>query len=218
MKTDEKATSEVAEQTPSITEPAKTVKAVTEKKKIAKNPPDKSVPAKVAKVKAVKVAKVKAVKPVAKVAKVKAVKPVKVAKVKAVKPASDKRAADNFNRDFGKMRFNGQDLPKGRTVLAVIKKYHEDKKPTSVQLKAAFPGELLPIYGMVVDHAFAKKANASGKKRYFDNEDQLIKCKDGETVAIANQFSNENIKPFIKHARSLGYNITSKAAKTPAVK
>jgi hypothetical protein len=120
-----------------------------------------------------------------------------------------KRTADNFNRDFNRIKFDGKDYPKGRLVLAVIKKYVAEKNPTAAQLRAAFPDTLLPNYGIVRDVAVAKKATVHGKKRYFLKSDQTIRCKDGRVIAVANQFSSENIKPFIEHVKTLGYSVAS---------
>lgn len=127
----------------------------------------------------------------------------KTASVKA-----PKRTADNFNRDFNRIKFDGQDYPKGRLVLAVIKKYVAEKNPTAAQLRTAFPDTLLPNYGIVRDVAVAKKATVRGKKRYFLKNDQILKLRDGRVIAVANQFSSENIKPFIKHIKDLGYSVT----------
>lgn len=123
--------------------------------------------------------------------------------------STPKRTADNFNRDFNRIKFEGTEYPKGRFVLAVIKKYVAEKNPTAAQLRAAFPDTLLPNYGIVRDVAVANKATVHGKKRYSLKSDQIIKCKDGRVIAVANQFSSENIKPFIAHVKTLGYTVTS---------
>jgi hypothetical protein len=156
-------------------------------------------------VKGAKVAKdQKAAKKVAKPAKV-------VTAKKAVKPskkAADKRTANNFDRDFGRFKVNGEVLSKGRAVHAVIAAHITAKKPTLAQLKASFPDELLKNYGIIQELSKAKKCSINGKTRYFVNKEDVLNTKDGKSIAVSNQFSTENIKPFIKHAKTLGYVMT----------
>jgi predicted ABC-type ATPase len=40
------------------------------------------------------------------------------------------------------------------------------------------------------------------------NKEDVLNTKDGKSIAVSNQFSTENIKPFIKHAKTLGYVMT----------
>ncbi len=149
-------------------------------------------------------------KPLRKDSKAKTKVAAKTAKAPVARKTSKTRTADNSNRNFGRIKVLGKELPKGRAVLAVIQDYVEKKKPTAAQLKAAFPDELLKNYGITKDAAAAKKASAI-KKRYFVNPEDLIKTKDGKTVAVGAGFSTENIKPFIKHAKTLGYTMTMSA-------
>ena len=160
-----------------------------------------------------KPAKKTASKPAAKKPAKKAAKPAKkVAKKPAAKKPSKKsgkRTADNFDRNFGRIRFNGESFSKGRAVHAVIAAFAEKKKPTASALQAAFPAELLKNYGIVREAAKARQYNVNGKTRFFVDSADLIKTKDGKSFAVCNQFSTENIKPFIKHAKSLGFTMTA---------
>ena len=130
---------------------------------------------------------------------------------KAAKPskASSKRTADNSNRNFGRIRFNGESMSKGRAVHAVVAAFVEKKKPTAAALKAAFPDELLKNYGIVREIGQARKYNVNGKSRYFTGSEDVIKTKDGKQFAVCNQFSTENIKPFMSAARKHGFNMTA---------
>lgn len=117
-----------------------------------------------------------------------------------------KQARPKGDRDRKTYTFEGEEYGKGKLVHAIIKK-HASKNPkiTVPQLKAAFPDHLLKGYGLV---RILKEAQEISKKhtRFFLREDQLIKCTDG-VVAVCNQFSADNIKPFFEHATKLGYKI-----------
>lgn len=143
------------------------------------------------------------------------VKVAKDQKVKTAKPAAKKpskktaeRTANNFDRNFGRIKVNGESLSKGRAVHAVILSFVEKKKPTAAQLQAAFPAELLKNYGIVQEASKARKYSVNGKTRFFVSNEDLIKTKDGKSFAVCNQFSTENVKPFIKHAKTLGFIMT----------
>lgn len=180
-------------------------------KKAATKKPHVSVKAKAkkpAKPAAKKPAK-KAAKPAAKKPAKKAVKKVTAKKPSAKKPSKGgKRTADNFDRNFGRIKFNGESLSKGRAVHAVVAAFVAKKKPTASQLQNAFPAELLKNYGIVQEAGKARKYSVNGKTRYFVDSADLIKTKDGKSFAVCNQFSTDNVKPFIKHAKTLGFTMT----------
>ncbi len=132
----------------------------------------------------------------------------KTAKKITKKSAKSKRTADNFNRNFGRLKVNGEVLSKGRAVHAVVSAVVAKKKPTFAQLKATFPDELLKNYGIIQEIGKARKYSVNGKTRYFVGKGDTITTKDGKTVAVCNQFSTENVKPFIKHAKTLGFVMT----------
>jgi hypothetical protein len=165
-------------------------------------PAKKKVEAKKVAVKKAPAKKV-AVKKVAK--KATAVK--KAAPVKKA-PAKAKRTADNFNRDFGRVKFNGETFSKGRAVHALVVAFVEKKNPTLAQLKDAFPDTLVKNYGVVQEISKAKKFSHNGVHRYYLGKEDFIVTKDGKTVVTTNQFSSENIKPVIKHAKPLGFTLT----------
>lgn len=110
-------------------------------------------------------------------------------------------------RDRTAYTFNGQGYGKGKLVLAVLKA-HVAKNPniTLDQMKKAFPDELLKGYGIFQTKEKAI-AQSPKSKRFFLKDDQLIRIK-GASIAICNQFSTENIKPFLVHAKGMGFQIT----------
>jgi len=185
--------------------PAKKVPVAKTKVVPAAKTPAKKTP--IAKVPAKKVPAAKTKVPAKKTPAAKT-KVVPAKKAKTNFSAKKKRTADNFDRNFGRVKFNGETLSKGRAVHAVVAAFNEKKKPTLSQLKDAFPDTLLKNYGVVQEIAKAKKYSVNGKTRYFVGNDDLIKTKDGKSIAVCNQFSTENIKPLIKHAKSLGFTLT----------
>lgn len=186
--------------TETSTEKTKSEKAPAKKAAI-KKVPVKKIPAK--KNVAAPAKKIPAKKTPAKVAVKKA-----VVKTPAKKTVVVARTADNFNRDFSRYKVNGDVLSKGRAVLAMILDYVAKKKPTLAQLKQAFPDTLLKNYGVIADLSKARKYNVNGKSRYFMNKADVIVTKDGKSVVVSNQWSTENIKPIVKHAKTLGFIMT----------
>ena len=146
--------------------------------------------------------------PVKSAAKVPAKKAVKAPAKKTPAAKKEKRSADNSNRNFGRIKVDGEILSKGRAVRAVIASFVEKKKPTLAQLQSAFSNDLMKNYGIIQEIGKARKYSMNGKDRFFVKKEDLITTKDGKTVAVCNQFSTENVKPFIKHAKTLGFVMT----------
>lgn len=194
----------------------------TDAKSDVKTPAKKATAKKVAKKATAKPA-VKKVKPTAKKPTVKkpAAKPAakkapvkKVVKTPAKKSGkAEVRHADNSNRNFGRIKVGAETLSKGRAVHAVVVAFVDKKKPTLAQLQTAFSPDLLKNYGIIQEIGKAKKYSINGKNRFFVGKEDLITTKDGKTVAVCNQFSTDNVKPFIKHAKTLGFTMTPVAGK-----
>lgn len=109
-------------------------------------------------------------------------------------------------RDNRKFKFNGQEYGKGPLVRAVIEAYaKKNPKTTIAQLKKVFPDELLHRYGIFQEVKDAKKMSGN-RDRYFLKHEQLIPLKDA-TIAVCNQFTAENILPFLKVAKEQGFTI-----------
>jgi len=118
-----------------------------------------------------------------------------------------KPAREKGDRDRKTYKFMGEEHGKGKLVLAIIK-YHVEKNPkiTAQQLKGFFPDQLLKGYGIIRVLSEAQEISKT-HKRFFLKEEQLVKVKDGK-MAVCNQFSAENIKPFFEHVtKKLGYEI-----------
>lgn len=110
-------------------------------------------------------------------------------------------------RNSDKFAFNGNVYGKGPLVREVVRQYvAEHPKITIKQLKEVFPDELLKRFGIFQEESFAK--NLSGARdRYFFKEEHLIKLGDKKVVAVCNQFTSENIIPFLAAAKKAGFKI-----------
>ena len=110
-------------------------------------------------------------------------------------------------RDMRKFRFKGEHHTKGGLVHAVISEFVSKRKNISLaKLKEYFPDELLQRFGVVQEIAKAKQFASGGRDRYFLQEERIIKLKD-KKIAVCNQWTSENIKPFLTAARKLGFDI-----------
>ncbi|PZF72600.1 hypothetical protein [Taibaiella soli] len=109
-------------------------------------------------------------------------------------------------RDVSQYTFNGRSYGKGPLVRAVVAQYVLDHPEiTYKELKEVFPDDLLKRFGIFQDQKTAKEIAPKGN-RYFTKPEQVIKLKDREVV-VCSQFTLENLQPFLKVARALGYEI-----------
>jgi len=115
---------------------------------------------------------------------------------KTVKPKGD--------RDRSSMIFMGQEYGKGPLVRAVLME-HVRKNPniTHDDMKNAFPDSLLRSYGIFKKFDEAQEISKV-RKRYFLKDDHLIQLKDCK-VAVCNQFTSDNIHPFLSVMKKIGY-------------
>lgn len=119
----------------------------------------------------------------------------------------EKLGAEKAKRDNRKFKFAGEEYGKGALVHAVVKQFVADHKNTTLgKLKEAFPDELLQRFGIFQEIPKAKQFSSGGRDRFFMKDEQMIKLRD-KKVVVCNQFTSENIKPFLAVARKLGYSI-----------
>lgn len=110
-------------------------------------------------------------------------------------------------RDMRKFRFKGEHHSKGGLVHAVISEFVSKRKNISLaKLKESFPDELLQRFGVVQEISKAKQFASGGRDRYFMQDERVIRIKDRKIV-VCNQWTSENIKPFLTAARKLGFDI-----------
>lgn len=111
-------------------------------------------------------------------------------------------------RDTTKYVFEkSEPLSKGKCVLAVLKAYVRDKKPTVKDLKATFSDEIVQRYGVTKTVSDAKALSSGGRDRYYLDESDLLKTKDGVKLASTTQWTAERFENFIKAARKVGYTV-----------
>jgi len=121
-------------------------------------------------------------------------------------PAEKAKTKSTGNRDNRKFKFDGQEYGKGPLVRAIVENYaKKNPKTTIAQLKKVFPDELLHRYGIFQEIKDAKKLSGN-RDRYFMKPEHAIKVKDG-SIAVCNQFTAENIQPFLKVAKEQGFTI-----------
>ena len=129
-------------------------------------------------------------------------------------PVEDEQSTPaSKGRNNDKYKFNGQEYGKGPLVRAVVAQYVTDNpKTTYKQLKEIFPDSLMRRFG-IFEQVEGKKdeptaSSISGARpRYFMKDEQLIRLAGGKLVAVCSQFTSDNIQPFLKTARALGFKI-----------
>lgn len=109
-------------------------------------------------------------------------------------------------RDRKSFVFNGETYGKGPLVLAIIRAHAGTKGVGYAEMKKAFPDELLRGYGIFRTLSEAQEISKV-RKRFFLNPDQQVKLSCGTIVAVCNQFTSENIVPFLTRATELNYKI-----------
>jgi hypothetical protein len=74
------------------------------------------------------------------------------------------------------------------------------------KLKEVFPDDLIQRFGVLQEISKAKQFTSGGRDRFFLKEEMVIKLKD-KKIVVCNQWTSENIKPFLTAARKLGFEI-----------
>jgi len=105
--------------------------------------------------------------------------------------------------DLSKYKFKNKEYGKGQLVLAVIKDYAKENKPTYDELVQKFseiksgPSNIILPVNEVKDKLENSK---SSKKRYFMEQKDIITLSDQE-IMVSNQWGVENIGNFIEHCK-----------------
>lgn len=126
--------------------------------------------------------------------------------VKVREQASAQRAAASSSKDKTRYQFLEKIYNKRQLVLAVVTHYLQTHPHTALdELRYVFPDEIHSSYGVVAP--LEKTGEKGGAKRYFLNEEQLLKTGDGHTVAVCSQWGIGNISPILEIAKNQGYQI-----------
>lgn len=109
-------------------------------------------------------------------------------------------------RDVSTFTFQRVSRGKGQTVIAVMQAYTDSRTVSHSTILSQFEG--CNPYPIVMTLRKAQTVNDAGDhRRYFTNEDQLLKLKEGR-FAITNQWTTETFEKFVKCAKKLGYRVT----------
>jgi hypothetical protein len=125
----------------------------------------------------------------------------------AVEVEDAEASVSSKGRNNQKYKFNGEEYGKGRLVLAVIRQYCEEHRPTLKQVLEAFPAELLKRFGPCRELQNSIELSGARPRFFNQNEADYIILKDKKTLVVCNQWTSDNIQPFLKHAKALGYKI-----------
>lgn len=140
------------------------------------------------------------------------------------KPVRAKREkGEPSNKDFSKYKFQNKLYSKGRLIHAVIAKFAEENDSTMIELKTAFPDEIIRPYGkgLFTSLEEAERINVESKRsRFFTKTEDVIKIK-GAKIAVSNQIDATLVQRFLTVTVKLGYKITqveSEKVSVPVVK
>ena len=116
-----------------------------------------------------------------------------------------------ITKDFSKYIFNGETFVKRRLVLEVVRQYVEDYRPATFdELKEAFPDYLQGSLGVVklIDEVSDKYKGIGGAKRYFVNENEIIRLPSGERAIVCTEWGAHHTEKFVGHVMAkFNYNI-----------
>lgn len=97
-------------------------------------------------------------------------------------------------------------LPKGRFVLAIVRKHCEVKKLSLAKLQEVFDSKTIqPRFGVVEEVNAAKKFSKNGKDRFLMKPEDVFRTADSKKAVCCSQWTSENIKPFLQIVKDLGY-------------
>ena len=116
-------------------------------------------------------------------------------------------AKPKSGRDNSTFKYLTGEYKKGPLVRQIISDHVAATKGkiSYKQLKEAFGDDLLKRFGVFQDEDTARELSGA-RDRYFFKPEHLIKLKD-KTIAVCNQWTAANIRPFLEAAKKLGYKI-----------
>jgi hypothetical protein len=112
-------------------------------------------------------------------------------------------------KDKTKYRLNGIRYHKNGLVLAVLTQYLNQNPCNYNKLKEVFPDEIQGNYGVFTRLEAAQRKNLlTNGKRYFIDNDSILKTSDGISIAVCTQWAaGKNIEKFISLARKLNFTV-----------
>jgi len=135
--------------------------------------------------------------------------------IKAAEPIRISRprgATGISNRDYTKYSFEGQTYSKGRLVLALVRKFVDEHKPTLESFKQTFAPEVIkPLGKFFLPAEEARTRNADSKRRFFDEENDTFVV-EGNSIALSNQIDQGIVDRLLAVAKTFNYVPTPVAA------
>jgi 5-methylcytosine-specific restriction protein B len=122
-------------------------------------------------------------------------------------------------KDNTKYLFNGETYGKSRLVLAVVKAYLHQSKPTLKELRDAFPKKLQGSFGVFYteqEYNTRKQKSKDQTERFFTKSEERLSA-DGEQIFICTEWGTGNISDFIEHAKNLGFDISENSTNSNEV-
>lgn len=123
--------------------------------------------------------------------------------------SEERREARESSKDYTQYLFDGNVYNKRKLVLAVVKKWAAINNPQSInELEKAFP-QNLKSGGLFVEANVATEIYArQGIYRHFLGQDETFVFPNSTEYALSNQWGKNSVSEFIKHASSIGLEIS----------
>ena len=127
---------------------------------------------------------------------------------------NNQQSSSKKAKDYTKYQFDGASYNKGQLVLNVLSEYLKINRTTTFkELKNAFPDSIqfLPNskYGVFQKKEESLKFNKKGKTRFYTKKIDILTSHDNVEIAVCNQWSKDNIIPFLEAAKKHGFKIES---------
>lgn len=119
-------------------------------------------------------------------------------KGKVNKTEESEKPKKKTGRDLSTYKFNGKEYNKGRLAHAIVL-----EASTRLSLKNAlvlFPDHIIPPYGLIKPIKEAKEMSKN-RARFFIKNEEIIKLKDGNQIAVSNQWTPDRIAKIIAIAK-----------------
>ena len=126
-----------------------------------------------------------------------------------VLPDSPKREYDHTEYSIDGVDF----FKKNSFVQALVREYvHQHPELTYAELEQIFPAELQGSFGVIQTLDYIRAKNYNGR-RYYTENDKVLRSSDGIMFAVSTQWSKNNLPRIIKLAKELGFSVLSSEKK-----
>ena len=116
---------------------------------------------------------------------------------------TQKRMYDNTTYSLN----GGSFLKKKHFVYAVVSEYvKQHPTKTYIELESIFQPELQGSFGVIQTMQFLREKKYQGK-RYFDEEDEILRSGDNIPFAVCTQWGKDNVQNIVKLSKELGFHV-----------